>query len=195
MDLADRLRLARGNQAVCHSEPKLLLGPNVPSPLHGVAPRTILGPKWWNETRQAAYRSTNFHCLACGVHKCLAEYRKWLEGHEVYRINYRLGRATYIRTVPLCHLCHNYIHDGRLEALLQEGKINHGKYAAVLQHGDRVLAEAGLKRSNRLERDKKMLAAIQAGNVAPWEQWRLVLFDKQYPPLFRSEQEWIKNYP
>lgn len=185
MKLSDKLKgTIRVDSGGCPIplEPELLLAPNIPKPLHGVAPREILGATWWNATRREAQKLTNYHCLACGVPKALARYHQWLEGHEVYEINYELGRAKYLRTVPLCHFCHNSIHDGRLKALLDKGEIHHAKYVAIIQHRDRVLAEAGLSRSAKTDN--------QLQKVAEWSKWRLLLFGKKYKPLYRSFDEW-----
>lgn len=183
MTLSDKLRKALRSKSkiVWQLEPRLLLCPNVPKPLHGVAPRSIMGSKWWNATRKAAYKSTDYHCKACGISKFIAEYRQWLEGHEVYKIDYLLGRAEYMRTVPLCHLCHNYIHSGRMQALLEQGKVSHRKFAAVQQHGDRVLATISLKRPE-----------TYAGLLADWKDWRLLFNGKEYPPLYKNEKAWQK---
>jgi len=164
-------------------EPELLLSPNIPKPLHGVSPRSILGPIWWQKTRHEAYRSTNFHCQACGVYKFNARWRKWLEGHEVYDIDYLLGSAVYIKTVPLCHFCHNFIHDGRLRSLLEKGEIPPGKYIQIIQHGHRVLGEAGLIKPQPY-----------TGPFADWKDWRLIIGDKRYPPKFKSLKEWKKAF-
>lgn len=172
-----------------HPDPSLLLLPNVPKPMHGVAPRVVLGSVWWNKTRKEAYQSTSFHCAACGVWKHDAQYRQWLEGHEVYEINYQRGLMKYLRTVPLCHFCHNYIHDGRLQVLLEQGKISHAKYLAILSHGDRVLQQVGLSKQSKLERDEAILSQV----IAPWGKWRLVIGRKKYPPLYKSFQEWEKS--
>lgn len=184
MTLADKLR---GTKIISECpvplEPQLLLQPNIPKPLHGVAPRVILGQSWWDATRKAAYASTDFHCLACGVHKCFAEYHAWLEGHEQYDINYEAGRAKYVRTVPLCHFCHNSIHDGRLKALLDRGEIHHAKYVAIIQHRDRVLATAGLKKSS-------VVTNFDEQRIAEWGKWRLILFGKKYKPLYKTFDEW-----
>lgn len=170
-------------------EPVLLLSKNVPMPLHEVAPRTVLGINWWNKERRAAYASTLFRCLACGVPKYLAEYHSWLEGHETYDINYEKGTARYLRAVPLCHYCHNYIHDGRLQAILDKGEIHHAKYAKIIQHGDRVLAEVGLKRPSLEERARDFAKTVGA-KIAKWEDWRLVIGRKTYRPKFKSYAEW-----
>lgn len=180
MGLTDRLR--RVKRPEWRRRPEVLLCGNVPQPMHGTAPRVILGQKWWDATRQAAYRATDYHCVACGVWKHHARFRQWLEGHELYAVDYVLGRMEYIETVALCHCCHNYIHSGRLEALLEKGQVTQAKYTAIIQHGEAVLDGAGLGRP-----------ATYNGFMAPWGQWRLVLFGEEYPPRY-TEAQWRKKY-
>ena len=146
--------------------------------MHGLAPRVILGAKWWDKTRRAAYKENAYHCAACGVFKLQARFRQWLEGHELYEVDYLQGRLYYLRTVPLCHCCHNYIHNGRLLWLLENNEVTHAKYAAILGHGDAVLRAANLKKPKPYD-----------GPVPTREDWRLVLFGKEYPPL----QEEVSN--
>lgn len=188
MGLADKLRehIKALPKPAWKRRPEILLCPNVPKPMHGVAPRVILGDKWWNTTRQAAYRSTNYHCVACGVYKYDARSRQWLEGHELYQIDYARGRMLYLETVPLCHFCHAYIHDGRLQHLLERGEIHQAKYIAIIQHGDRVLRDAGLIKPSHFDRDY----IIVNGVLAPWHRWRLILNGKQYPPKFKTPEAW-----
>jgi hypothetical protein len=163
------------------NDPTVLLHPQIPQPLHGLAPRTILGGKWWDVTRKAAYRSTNFHCLACGIPKALAKSRNWLEGHETYEIDYLMGRMTYVRTVALCHFCHSYIHNGRLKWLLESGKVHQAKYVAIIQHGDSILFNAKLKRPEPY-----------TGPTVEWKEWRLILDGKEYKPLYKNFEQWAK---
>lgn len=170
--------------------PEVLLCPNIPKPLHTVAPRNILGQAWWNKERRTAYASTNKRCIACGVHHSKAKCKQWLEGHELYRTDYALGRLTYLETVPLCHYCHNFIHDGRMENMVQQGAMTQAKFVAVIQHGDAVLLRYGLRRPTKAERDK----AIESSELAAWEDWRLVLFGKEYPPAFKTYQDWLKAF-
>jgi hypothetical protein len=56
--------------------------------------------------------------------------------------------------------------------MLQEGKITHTKYTAIIQHGDEVLRLAGLE------------PFVWNANVgrAPWKQWRLIIGGKEYKP-------------
>lgn len=199
MSLKDKLRKAGVKRppqpkAPLRLRPEILLCPNVPKPMHGVAPRVVLGEKWWRETRQAAYKSTSYHCLACGVYKMDAKHRQWMEGHELYSIDYAKGRAVYLETVPLCHFCHNYIHDGRLQALLDKGQITHSKYASIIQHGDAVLLRAGLVKPRHSERESRIELEIQEGRVAPWGDWRMVINGVEYPPKYATIEEWALNY-
>ena len=57
----------------------------------------------------------------------------------------------------------------RLAALLEEGKITHVKYKAVIQHGDRVLEAAGLR-----------LQEVYDGMAAEASEWRLIIDGKEY---------------
>ena len=182
MSLADRLRekMSKVKPKRWKVKPELLLLPQIPKMMHGLAPRVIMGSVWWNKTRQEAYRSTDWHCEACGVPKLSAAYHQWLEGHEVYRTDYVKGRLYYVRTAPLCHFCHNYIHVGRLQWLLDTNKIHHSKFVSIIQHGDQVLASAGLRRP-----------PVYNGVIAPWSKWRLVLNRKHYKPLYPTYEDWL----
>lgn len=166
--------------------PDLLLHQNIPKPLHGVAPRVVLGTNWWDRTRRAAYKSTDNHCLACGVHKFKAKLRQWMEAHEIYEIDYQKGRAKFLEVVPLCHCCHNFIHDGRLQALLDKGEIHHAKFVAIIQHGDEVLRQAGLVRESLEVRNRRILN----GELMEWGRWRLRIGRNLYKPKFKSYEHW-----
>lgn len=161
------------------TRPEILLHPQIPPPLHGLVPRVILGQEWWDKTRKAVAALTGGHCLACGVHKGDAKEHQWLEGHELYEIDYAAGRMTYIETVPLCHWCHNFIHAGRM----QKNQMSILKLEDITEHGNKILNTAGLK--------KLKSGKIQA---AQWADWRLVLFGQEYAPLCKSVVEWKKKY-
>ncbi len=194
MTLGDHLKkhIKRAKPLKWKADPSILLCPNIPKPMHGVAPRIVIGPKWWKKTSKAAYESTGFHCKACEVHKSAAQSRQWMEGHELYDIDYQRGRMTYVETVPLCNYCHNYIHDGRLNALLTKGKVSHAKYTSVIQHGDSVLRRAGLKRLNFATRQELIIDLLLNNRMAPWKDWRMVFQGKEYPPKFKTEAQWRK---
>jgi hypothetical protein len=103
----------------------------------------------------------------------------------MYDIDYLLGTAVYVETVPLCHYCHAYIHDGRLLSLLEEGKITQAKYVAVIQHGDDVLRQAGLL---------SLRGRVYDGPIADWSDWRMIVQGKEYEPKFADIHAWNKAF-
>jgi hypothetical protein len=175
-------------------QPEILTLPNIPKPLHGVNPRTVLGGTWWNLERREAYASTNYHCEACGTSKHELKGRKILEGHEVYETDYENGRLHYIKTTPLCPLCHQFIHDGRLSWLLDTRQISFHYYAYILKHGHRVLEEAGLARPSLQERHARLTRLVERGKLAKWSQWRLVVNGVEYPPQKPDPAEFNEHY-
>lgn len=184
MGLADALGGGRlGSTPLLKTKPEVLLAANTVPPMHGVVPRIILGREWWDKTRHEAYAATQFRCAACGVHKYQAKEHQWLEGHEVYTRDYPRGRQTYVETVGLCHYCHCYIHDGRLKSLLEKGEVTPAKFAAVMKHGDAVLAAAKLKKNPPYVKE-----------IAKWADWRLVLFGKEYPPVYATYATWVAAF-
>lgn len=121
--------------------PWILMHPNIPKPLHGMAPRVILGEEWWRKTKRESKQSLHQHCWSCGVHKSEAKYHKWLEAHECYSINYKTGEVRYAGTAALCHACHNYIHDGRCQMLVAQDEMTFEKYEDIISRGNKLLRQ------------------------------------------------------
>lgn len=163
--------------------PQVLSMPPMPLPMHGLAPRVVLGGKWWDAVRFAAYRSTNFHCISCSTRRGSTDWCRWLEGHEVYDIDYLMGRMTYQRTVPLCQRCHKFIHSGYARVMMEEGIITFDEWNAIQDHGQRVLTKYKLSKARE-----------QCGPSADWCDWRLVIGEQEYPPLFASFDEYREAY-
>jgi len=166
--------------------PELLLHPNIPKPLHGLNPRTILGTEWWDEKRQEAYKKNNYCCWACGVHKLNAKYHSWLEAHEYYDYEYEKGEAKLIEIVALCHSCHNFIHSGRMNMLLDSGEMSIVMYLDIKHHGEFILEKAGLLVDyyNQTPPQK----------VAEWKAWHIVIGGKKYYTKFSGIEEWYLHY-
>lgn len=185
MGLASKLRavLAKKPKRRWILRPELLCSGNIPQPMHGVSPRTVLGARWWEAVRQEAFRFADYHCLACGVHRSVALLRLGLEGHEVYDIDYLLGRMVYIETAPLCQACHGYVHCGRLQLMRERKTISQARYLAIIRHGDRVLHKHGLCRRRE-----------HSGPVADWGDWRLIIGNREYPPKYPTFQDWLKEF-
>jgi hypothetical protein len=161
--------------------PELLLLPNIPKPLHGIAPRTIMGQSWWDEQRHKAYASLDYHCAACGALKGNESllFRGWLEAHEVYDIDYNHRVARFIEIVPLCVCCHMAIHTGRLTSL----------YPKIYDEEDCWLV---------LERKKQVCGSYgvidDRDYTVGWNDWRLEFEGKLYEPKFKTIEEWSKFY-
>jgi hypothetical protein len=164
--------------------PEILLQPNIPKPLHGLAPRTVLGGEWWEATKFNALLLAGGYCRACGVNVAALGRGFRLECHEVYKIDYKRGRMYYQETLAICSDCHEYIHDGRLWCLLQKKQITKREYNLVMKHGRATLRMAGFK----------YFKPVYPLTSASWSKWRLVVNEVEYGPAFRNEKEWRKAY-
>ncbi len=162
--------------------PEILLHPNIPKPLHGLAPRTIMGEAWWDAERQKAYAKLDYHCWVCGTHKSEAKFHNWLEAHEFYEIDYAKGSMVFKETVALCHACHNFIHSGRMIAMVDQGTMTRRKQQEILAHGEAIL------KKHRLHTPSAPLTC------AKWGAWRLVLDGKKYKGNFKTFEDWMKAY-
>ena len=185
-----------------NKEPKILTHPNIPKPLHGLSPRVLKGDDWWDETRQEAYASTDYRCIACGVHKENAKGPKWLEAHEYWDIDYIKGICSVSKIIPLCHYCHNFIHSGRLYAISGHQKSTK-ECVEILEHGFSILKENKLEAFYGTLQIARLLGAKTFGvkaydfQVNPdlkWQDWQLVLDGKVYRSKFKDYQEWHDHY-
>jgi len=175
--------------------PEILLQPNIIKPLHGLNPRTIFGQKWWDYERQIAYASTDYKCLACGVDKNDAEFHQWLEAHEDYRIDFKRFRYELKRIIPLCHACHNFIHDGRLKILWNTGKISPEKYMRITGRGEKILSDSGLpQRNNAWWADPEYYPQLFPEKVGTWNKWHLLIDGKEYYSKFDDYDAWAEFY-
>lgn len=127
-----------------YERPEILQHPQIPAPIAGINPRTVLGTAWWDKTRREAYQRNNYHCMACAGSPDDDPYYSRLEAHECYDIDWRKATATYTETVALCWRCHNFIHAGRLRALADAGKITLAALHNTLTYGMSVLEKADL---------------------------------------------------
>jgi hypothetical protein len=182
--------------------PKILTHPNIPKPLHGISPRTIMGEEWWNQTRHEVYAKYDNHCIACGVSKYDARGHKWIEAHEFWEIDYSTGICEIKSIEPLCHYCHNFIHSGRLHYLLESKQKSEQEVKDILEHGLKILSE------NKLmcfpgtielalyldcETYSVLTYQIPEGHIK-WGDWKLIWNGKEYRSKFSSPQEWASFY-
>lgn len=184
-------------------KPEILSHPNIPKPLHGLNPRIVKGQDWWDVTRREAYARTEFHCVACGVHKRDAKKHQWLEAHEYFDIDYKTGRCEVVSIEPLCHYCHNFIHSGRLRMIMGKDK-SQQEVIEILEHGFTVLARHDLKAFKGTIDFAHDIGALTFGvkatqdpSINPklqWGDWRLVLDGTEYPPVHNSYDAWFRHY-
>ena len=176
--------------------PEILLALPITPPLHGVNPRSIKGDTWWRKTRAAACESTEDHCIACGVHKSEAKYRKWMEAHEDYEIDIPNFEYRLKRIVPLCHACHNYIHIARLNMLLRKGEITVKKFQDIVRHGNdlvRPIERNGAKSFDTLT-DAEKTILYRPELTGSWSKWHLKFEGTDYFSPNKTYEDWQKTY-
>lgn len=179
-------------KTINYHSPKLILAPRIPKPLHGVNPRSILtqiDPDWWDRTRNRVYEANDFCCMCCGVEKQKQKgYRKYLDAHELYSIDYKNGIVRLEYVVSLCRCCHQSVHFGRLTEEHRRGKIRDAEFYMTISHANSLIEKNGLPPKNWDVTVNDNLS----GNV-PWNEWRLILNingkDTEFFSKFKSEEE------
>lgn len=182
-------------------KPTILTHPNIPKPLHGINPRSIMGQEWWDEQRQLAYAKYDFHCIACGVAKHEAKKHKWLEAHEFYEINYNTGVVEILSIEPLCHYCHNFIHSGRMAMIIGKEK-SEKEVKEILEHGFKILADNNLKCFKHTLTLAEELNAktfgVKSYNIPKvnieWKNWKLIFNNQEFKSKFKSFEDWEEFY-
>jgi len=167
-------------------DPSILLHPQIPKPLHLLNPRTILGQVWWDDARRTAYWLHMYHCHACGIDGNKAAYFPVLEAHEMYSIDYTTGQVEFIDVVALCHACHNFIHQGRMVMITGKGEMEPEKFAAIMEHGTRLLVRSGIVD----DRTSKLEVLREQGKLCSWEDYHLVVNGVNHGQRFKSMEEW-----
>ena len=108
--------------------------------------------------------------------------------HEVYNINHVTGIAKFVRFVCICKDCHNFIHDGRLSAMVdktEDGKRDTAEleYFRIIDRGEAILKKHKLKRQT-----------TNRSKIAPWESWKLIYQGKEYKPIYKNMKEWREHF-
>ena len=168
--------------------PELLLHPNIPKPLHGLAPRVIKGPVWWDKVRREAYAKNNNCCWACGVHESQAEGRHYLDAHECYLYDYAAGRLTFFEVCALCSYCHSYIHNGMARYKARRGDISESERQHIMDRGKKILRKHGLLGIPYIHPSKMAIA-----KQVPWSKWRMIIDGKAYGPTTKSYEAWVRG--
>ena len=192
----------------------LIAMPNIPKPLHGVAPRTVLGRTTWDYMRKSCYAQADNTCEICGEKP---DHLRRRHGHEVYKIDYEKGTAEFVRVFCVCSLDHlACIHTGRAITLYKQGNPLYPKefllegaekaFKIIAEynkdHPDADLRAYGtfLEYLKQEELRGPMDELISKYNVkfyvedkkkmASWKDWKLIIGDNEYPTPYADEKEW-----
>lgn len=95
--------------------------PNVPAPLHAVAPRTVLGNSTWTHMRKKCYFDADYKSLISGIDLDGSTTDLKCNAHELYSYDYVHGIAYFERPVCISPIEHNFIHSGRMLTMYKKG--------------------------------------------------------------------------
>lgn len=187
--------------------------PNIPRPLHGVNPRTLLGAATWNRMRKNCYAMAGNTCEICGYKPDNLRHR---HGHEVYEIDYAHGTAKFVRVFCVCGLCHlGCIHTGRALTLWKKNNpmyptkflLDGAEHAFKIIHdynedhpdADLRAYSTFLDYLKHEELKEKMEELIKKYNIkfyqevedmVEWGNWKLVIGNHEYPTPYADKDEW-----
>jgi hypothetical protein len=184
--------------------PRILTQPNIPKPMHGMAPREIMGKDWWEFQKSEAKLKNNGCCDACGIPKNKAIYHQWLEAHEAYITDYKALTMRFEGILMLCYSCHCFIHSGRLWALYNEGLVEEAIIRDIISRGLNILRRNNLKpfigtfciaeTLGISTLDLIPWSPIENEGGENWDRWRLIFEGKEYPGKFKNFEEWKKFF-
>jgi hypothetical protein len=173
-------------------DPGLLGQANIPKPLHGINPRSLMGRATWDKHRQVIIHN-NPYCHACGAENCIFEL------HEDYEIDYTKSIMTIRSYVPLCKLCHNFIHSGFLQVQLDQGAVSREYVIGVVERGIDICARNNVRifKGTELLAQKLKIPLLGVQSWTPktsknWSSWTLEYQGKKYQGM--SYQEWLNKY-
>lgn len=162
--------------------------PNVPYPTHGLAPRTVLGRKVWDQMRKQCYADAGHHCEVCGAEGVM-------HAHELYDIDYENQIVTFKRCVCLCPLCHlRCIHTGRALTLYKKNSPLMTRSALIegAEHCFKLI-----HKYNSTHRSSEPLRVFSAwldyAKESEIEQVMEELFDKYEMKFYKVNQKWYDS--
>ena len=194
----------------------LIAMPNIPKPLHGVAPRTLFGATTWNQMRKECYANANDTCEICGDKPDNPRHR---HGHEVYEIDYEKGVAKFVRVFCICSMDHlACIHTGRAITLFKHGNLLYPKEFllegaekafAMIQSYNKDHPDADLRayatfleylKNDELKKPMEELIKKydmkfymeDPKKMADWKYWVLRVGDQVFMTPYENERDWEK---
>lgn len=195
--------------------PGLLTMPNIPLPLHSLAPRKIMGATEWTKARTACYEACDRHCEVCGVECSKGK----MDAHELYSYNYKKREAKFVRLVGLCKTCHSGIHSGRAITCYanhaplwtKDVMLKQAEHVCSLVHRHNLshpddeplrlyetyldwLEEPSLRDDLTAIFEQHNIKFWTAQNRSEWENdwtgWKLIYNGTEYYGLYESREDW-----
>jgi hypothetical protein len=173
-------------------KPQLLGQANIPKPLHGINPRTIMGAAKWAKHRQVIIQN-NPYCKGCGATNCI------LDLHEDYKIDYNNCTMKIKDYVPLCKSCHSFIHSGLLRVFISNKTVSVEAAKNILTHGFAICRVNNISVFiGTVELAKQLNISIDyIRSWTPkmkdsWTDWKLIYEGKEYPGM--SYAQWKSKY-
>lgn len=193
--------------------------PNVPAPLHRLAPRTILGDSTWTHMRKRCYYDAQYKSQISG---------EWLDGttsdlrcnaHELYSYDYTKGIAYFERAVCISPVEHNFIHSGRMLTMYKKGNplMPKSYLLKIVENGFRIINE--WNKAHPKERPLRAYATLidyaftpgisneirdlikkydikfykeDSDYMAKWADWKLKIGPNEYPTPYKNRKEWAE---
>jgi len=160
--------------------PEILCHPNIPKPLHGIAPRVIFGQGWWDVERKKCYEKAGQKCEACGTARADAWPNRWLEAHEEYEMDYGIFR--FVGVVCLCPACHRFIHSGLRSVLVEARRMSRITNASIEMYCEDIL-----KQNDLMDR----WLARHDYYAPKWGDHRMLIDGKFYGPSSTDLNGWM----
>lgn len=198
----------------------ILCMPNIPLPLHTLAPRTIMGDYEWSKVRTKEYIKQDYTCQATGVE--LGKGKVHL--HELYSIDWQMQTAKFERYVVLDPRIHTrFVHSGRALTLFERGDkyITQLGLTATLKEVFQKIADYNMKhydeeplricdtilewaKNPKLENSindmiKKYKIKFytfnkRCFNANNWGKWKLIYDGMEYPTKFPTQKDWEEYF-
>lgn len=170
--------------------PHILEQAPIPMPLHGLNPRTLMGVSAWDKERRRIYALHDYRCAACGADKSERLFKRSLEAHENYRIDWSRRVMSLVDIQPLCHACHAFVHVGLMEVRMASGSLSRDHAKIIVSRAARILEATSGSMSHPAARLAGRLgvnhacAVARAAPEAPWDGWTLEWEGRTYKSLY-----------
>lgn len=193
--------------------------PNVPAPLHGCAPRTLLGNSTWTHMRKKCYFDADYKSQISGIELDGRNSDLKCNAHELYSYDYVHGEAYFERAVCISPIEHNFIHSGRMLTMYKKGNplMPKSYLLKVVENGFSIIYEWNKKHPkerplrayatladyvNIPSIEKEMRDLIEKYEIkfyqedteysAKWGEWNLYIGKNKYPTPYTTRSDWEK---